>query len=75
MNNTFGFLTVHINLASYGEIVSSISWPCKHNPASKRNESLAPSPQNYVTLVANNESHNYYAYYASTEISYPSSPV
>ncbi|KAI2803166.1 hypothetical protein BLOT_007289 [Blomia tropicalis] len=40
---------VHARPASIGVVVSSISLPYKHKPASNRNESRAPSPANFTT--------------------------
>jgi len=52
---SFSILTAQPNPTSKGWIVSSISFPCRGKPASRRRESLAPSPQGVTSFwVANN---------------------
>ena len=61
--------------ASTGVVVSSMSLPYRHNPASRRRESRAPNPAGLTSGSSRSRRARRSASSAGTEISNPSSPV
>lgn len=72
---TLNFLTSHMSDVSRGFILSFISWPCRHKPASTRSESLAPKPAGLTIGFLNNRSVSFSILSQSADNSKPSSPV
>mmetsp|Transcript_38782 Transcript_38782/g.97036 ORF Transcript_38782/g.97036 Transcript_38782/m.97036 type:complete len:227 (-) Transcript_38782:444-1124(-) len=69
------FPTVQTSAASTGVVSSSASWPYRHRPASRRNESLAPSAAGWTASLLKSVLASLTACSLGTEISNPSSPV